>query len=309
MRMRIPVAVLMLIIFPAVLFSETQTDPAALIAEGRLSDAADYYKRQASSADPETASAAYYNYGTLNAMLAESAGSISEKRDLLKRSELALRRAVEIGSLPQTVRRKAVKNLELVGERLSALPPEPPKSEDGDSRDDSGGSGGESRDGGRQNPSQNRSDGERRNDGKQGGEPPEAGQGGSASDLLESQQRLNRDTGSGDGDPSELAERQRELQRRTEDAASAESESAARLNEAAEAQDAAADALNRGDMQNARDAQKQAEQSLQAAAEIEEKERQADQTAEDILNREAEQQAAQQRLDRSGGISDAQRDW
>lgn len=263
------------------LFAEGQAETAAFeqaveqYRSGELEAAAESFRRAASSAETDYAAAAYYNYGTIQAGLAENTDEVQKKRELLESSYDALKRSADIGTLPAEQDRHARQNMQIVRERLSQLPDEQKREQQ-----DGGGQEGEqqsSQQDGQQQSGQNGQDN------------------GAEGDPLQQQRELREQTESGRGSEQELAQQQKKLQQKSEDAGQ---------NEAALNQQKAAEALRQGDRQRAAEYQKAAEKELESAA-AEER----DSEAEQIMDREAEQQAQRNRLDKSGGINEADKNW
>ena len=259
-------------------------DAAAQYSSGNLQEAAETFKRAASSADAETASAAYYNHGTVHAELARQTQDAAEKRELLESSYDSLKRAAEIGELPGEVQKQARRNMEVVRELLSQLPEDASQSQQQDGQD---GDSEQSQEG-----EQSQQDGQQKNG--QSGETSGSGTS-DPQQMLQQQRELRNRTENGEDTDEQLARQQKQLQQASEDAGQ---------NEAALNQQKAAEALQQGEREEAAEYQKAAENALAEAAGEED-----GSEAEDILNREAEQKDNRRRLDQRGGISEADRNW
>lgn len=123
-------------------------------------------------------------------------------------------------------------------------------------------------------------------------------------DMLQKQQELSERTSNGEGSSQQLARDQQQLQQESEEAG---------LDDAAENQKKAAQALQEGKREEASAYQEAAERALAEASKSESADESgtdaADAEAEAILNQEAEDAAERGRLDKRGGISDAERNW
>ena len=115
-------------------------------------------------------------------------------------------------------------------------------------------------------------------------------------ELLEEQKNLTEASGGGQGADDELADAQQQLSSDSEEA---------ELDEAAVSQAKAAEALRSGDREKALEYQKSAEKALENAL----ADQRGNQEAEDIMNQEADYRAQKNKLDKKGGIFDAERNW
>lgn len=298
--MKKTILIFLFVLLSLPLFASGQTEgtvPGSLASgieqyeSGNLEQAASEFKQAASGGNAETAAAAYYNYGTVQAELAQQAQDPEQKRTLLEDSYEALRRAAELDRLPAAQENQARRNMEIVREQISELPEPPPEGRENDKQDQSG-DGQEGQDG----PSSQNGRQQVTGDGQSGSAGGEAQ---SPQDMLEQQRNLSERTENGSGSELQLSQQQKELQKASEEAG---------LNEAAINQAKAARALDEGDRKQASEYQKAAEESLQEAVKAEE-EADGGSEAEDILNQEAENDAQRNRLDETGGITDADRNW
>ncbi len=259
-------------------------------SNGDLDAALQEFRQAAASEDPKISAAGYYNQGTIEAELAEQLNEPAKKREALEAAYDSLRRAAEIGSLGSEQTRNVRRNMEVVRRRLSKLPPPQNQQQN------------------RQQESQQSQQSHQEQQPQQGGGQSEDAQSGgkkssheqpSNEHMLRQQQDLRNRTEKGQGSDEQLAAEQKQLQKQSE---------AADMNEAAINQAKAAEVLKEGDRKKAVEYQKAAEQALQAQAESSGAEAEADAEAEDILNQEAERQR-QDRMDSSGGIREADRNW
>ncbi len=282
-----------------------------LYSEGRLQEAADEFRKAAASEDGRTASAGYYNLGTVQAELAARAQTQDEKKPLLESAYESLKRAADIGRLPAEQMKNVRKNMQVVREELSKLPPpeddenrdaggeqqDSGKDKNGQQENNSSGSPGEQSDSGsQQNSGSQQKSGARQSDGAQSGND---NSGSNADEMKAQQQDLRERTESGSGSDGQLADEQRELQKSSGNAG---------FNEAAQNQAKAAEALDKGNREAAAEYQKAAEQAFADAAAAA-GQNDGNSEADDILDSEADRQKQQNRLDSRGGITDAERNW
>lgn len=251
--------------------------------EGNLKEAAAAFKQTAASDNPDKAAAGYYNYGTVSAILAEQDTEAGRQRELLEESYDSLQRSVKLGTLPSSQQKQARQNMEIVRQKIASLPPDQQKDEQQNRNQQDNGE--------QQKTEQQEASGSGSEQSGQSGNREQTPQ-----ELLEDQQELTEATESGQGSDDNLADAQNQLRKAAEDA---------ELNDAAVKQAKAAEALREGDREKAMKYQKEAEKALESAIQDESGEQEAD----DILNQEAEYEAQKNRLDKKGGISNAERNW
>ena len=249
---------------------------AEMYRQGDLESASESFRKASASEERLTASAGHYNYGTIQAEMAEKAQDPASKKELLEKAYDSLKRAADIGGLPSGYDDDIRRNMEVVRDALSKLPKQT-DNEPHTERDEKPGE-------------EQQSDGE-----QQAGNGDEQNGSGSEGDIKERQRLLREKTESGAGDTDELAAEQKQLQKEAEEADK---------NEAAVNQAKAAEALKKGDRDKAAQYQKAAEQALSDKQQEEESGE-----AEDILNRETEYKAEKNRLDKAGGIRDVGKNW
>ncbi len=262
------------------------------------------FRNSAASEDPGISAAGYYNLGTSQAILADQAQDAQEKEKMLEDAHSSLKRAVELGSLPQDVQSNARKNLEVVNSRLKQLQEqmqqENQQQNQSEGNDQQPGENQQQEQTGQQSPGQQSA-------GNQDAGSGQSSEGGSSDpgELLQRQQDITRQTEKGEGTDSSLSQQQNDLQNQTEGAAGSDGETSEQLKKAASEQDAAAKALAQGDREEAIEHQKAAEEALAQVVAINEQQGE----AEDILDMESEYEAMKNRLDKTGGIRNADKDW
>ncbi len=289
--------VLILILVSSAVFASGQAETAAagplergaqLFNDGKLAEAAESFKTAAASEDTATSAAAYFNHGITQAMLAEQVQSPSEKRDLLEEAYQSLKRSAELNTLPEDRKNDARRNMEVIRERLSELPEQSREDRQDEKQNSQNGQEGKdsrsAQDNGKNSPQQ---DGQSQDRNNGGSNSPE--------ELLQQQRELSSRTANEEEHGEELAEQQKALQQASEEQD---------LNEAAVNQAKAAEALKKGDRQTASEYQKAAEKALSEAVNGGD-----NSELNDILDQEAENQMQRNRLDKTGGITDAERNW
>ncbi len=262
-------------------------------SNGELEAALQDFRQAAASEDPKISAAGYYNQGTIEAELAEQLNEPAKKREALEAAYDSLRRAAEIGSLGAEQTRNVRRNMEVVRRRLSKLPPPQNQQQTRQQQSQQPQQGQQSQQ--EQQPQQ----GDGQSEDQQSGGNQSSHEQPSNEQMLRQQQDLRNRTEKGQGPDEQLAAEQKQLQKQSE---------AADMNEAAINQAKAAEALKEGNRKKAVEYQKAAEQALQAKTESSGAEAEADAEAEDILNQEAERQR-QDRMNSSGGIREADRNW
>ncbi len=294
-------AFLILIVIP--LSAGGSQEPESIEAQ-HVQDLVEEFRNSAASEDPGISAAGYYNLGTSQAILADQAEDTGEKERLLKDAFSSLKRAVELGALPPDVQFNARKNLEVVNSRLKQLQEQMQQENQQQNQSE----GDEQQSGENQKQEQ----AEEQNSGQSSADKQDTGSGQSSNsgstdpgELLDRQQEITRRTEQGEGSDSNLAQQQKELQNETSGAAGSSSETSQQLEKAASEQEEAVKALAQGDRAEAIEHQKAAEQALAQAAAMNEQQGE----AEDILDMESEYEAMKNRLDKTGGIRNADKDW